>query len=63
MGMVVISFMQRWVAKRSASFMSAATLRFLGIGMSEDEGAMAAAAEDLSAMAAAAGAPPCAAEP
>jgi hypothetical protein len=39
--MGVMSFMKRWVAKRSASFMSAATLRFLGIGMSKDEGAMA----------------------
>ena len=61
--MGVMSFMKRWVAKRSASFMSAATLCFLGIGMSEDESAMAAAAEDLAALAAAAGAPPCAAEP
>ncbi len=38
-------------------------LALLGIGMSEDEGAMAAAAENVAAMAAAAGAPPCAAEP
>ncbi len=63
LSMGVMSFMKCWVAKRSASFMPAATLRSLGTGMSEDEYAMAVAAEDLAAMAAAAGATPCAAEP
>ncbi len=50
--MGIMSFVKHSVAKRSASFILAAALRFLGIGMSEDEGAMAAAAEDLATMAA-----------